>query len=282
MFRAKDLETFPQLDSLMGNDEIVTQVNGRYKDFKNSQLYAVWKSAREKLKSNGLSCSYTGPEATVPDIVSAIEIACTRKQFNIRRDELLEKIVKRELERIDDETIYNCAKECVPEEAEKFKRIRDLYGGLRRFRQKFWSRRGEYRWDYESTKIEYRKSRRYLLSNICNYILHPKKSDGEFGVSLNDKEIKIIRKKNRSRILRIKEKMLRTIRKNLPLYKNVVDCEDNLRYQNIHQQMEKEDLTLIRNVLLRVCPHDDHDFLECPNLKEIKVVLGHAFSAYSE
>lgn len=263
----------------MGKDEIVMQVNGKYKELSNSQLYSLWKSARERLKSNDLNSSYSDLNSAVLDVISAIEIACVRKQFNIRRDELLEKNVKKELEKIDDKAIYNCAKICEPEEAEKFRRIRSLYRKFKKFGQKFGFKR-EYRWDYESAKIRYLNSRRHLLSCIHSYILHPNKTSGEFSACQNDEEIKIIRKNNRSRILRIKERMFKFIRRKSSLYKSVVECEENLKYQNIHQQMENEDLSLIKNVLLRICSHD-HDFLECQNIKYVKEALK-SFSTYSK
>ncbi|HKZ45150.1 MAG TPA: hypothetical protein VJ343_00420, partial [archaeon] len=195
-----------------------------------------------------------------------------RKEFNKRRDEILEKNVKAQLEKRDDKTLYYCAKIFEPFEAERFRRIRKFYRGLRSFVKKF-KRADEYRWDYETSKIQYRQSRRQLVIDICNYILHPKKTHGEYPKCNNDDEIKIIRKRNRDRIFRIKEGILRRIGRRSPLYNTVVEYEDNSKYQNIHQQMEHDDMDLIKTVMSRICPHSDHDFFECPNLKSIKKEL---------
>lgn len=272
MFRAKDLRTFEQLERLMGNDETVNAVSYRYKKLGDYELQDIWRTARKMLKSNGLSSPYPNPTSAIPYVKAAIEIACARKEFNRRRDEELEVRTKRELEKVDDDTIYECARICEPEHAEMFRRIGRLYRKLKKLRKRFGRR--EYRWEYESTRIQYHRSRKMLLSIICNYLLHPTraKTYGEYGSSWPD--VKIVVARNRSKIRGIKRKILKKLR----LCRAINDLNDsleaNLKYQNIHQSKEKEDIDLIRKVVLGVCPHD-HDIRECPNFKAIKKVLNH-------
>ena len=274
MIRAKDLRNFYELEDLMGKLEIVKRFNGSFEKLSNRQLYTRWLSAREKLKSNGFgnpSLCNNG-KAAIPYLKSALEVSCLRLQLNKQRDEVVEKKVKEELEKLDDKTIYSCAKICEPEEAEKFRRIRSLYRKLKKFKQKFAFRGArEYRWDYESEKIKYNNSRRYLISRICNYVLHPKKSFGEYASCQNDDEIKIIRKNNRSRILRVKDGMLRIIRREPSLYKSVVECEENLTLQDIQQQNENEDFNLVKNVL--VDAFGEKDLSKMENVADVAAAL---------
>lgn len=277
MFRAKDLRTFEQLDELMRNDEIVKVVSHKCKKLDDYGLQNMWRTARKMLKSNGFDSLYPNPTSAIPDIKSAIEICCARKEFNRRRDELEVRVI-RELEKADDRTIYECGKICEPEYAERFRRIRSLYRKLKKFRKKLGSRRAsEYRWEYESAKIQYHKTRRLLLSIICNYLLHPTRARtyGEYGSSWSD--VKIVVARNRSRIKRIKRGMLRVLR---PKYRTINDIDDslerNFKYQNIHQSKEGEDIDLTRKVILGVCSHNSHDIRDCPNFKAIREAFNHS------
>lgn len=272
MFRAKDFRTFEQLNELMGNDETVKLVSYKCKKLNDYELHSMWRTARKILKSNGFDSSYPSLDSAIPLVKSAIEIACVRKEFNRRRDEELEVNARRELEKADDKTIYECGRICDPEYAEKFRRIRRLYRKLKKFKKKFGFRRtSEYRWGYESVQVQYHEARRLLLSTICNYLLHPTRAGtyGEYGYSWP--EVKIVVVRNRTKIRRIKRRMLRVLKK-LKLHRSIDlndSLERNLKYQNIHQSKEGEDIDLIRKVALRVCSHDDHDIQNCPKIKEV-------------
>jgi len=280
MFRARNLRTFEQLDKLMKSEEIVNPISYKCRKLSDGELQNMWFTARKILKSNGLNSHYPNPTFAIPNVKCAIEIACARKEFNRRRDEELEVRAIRELGKVDDGTIYECTKICEPKYAEKFRRIRRLYRKLKKFRNKFGPRMTEYRWDYKSTRIQYHKTRKMLLSIICNYLLHPTRARtyGEYGPSWPDVKIVVTRK--RDKIRRIKRKMLRTIRKKLKLYRVINELNDslerNLEYQNAHQSKEKEDINLIRKVMLGVCPHDNHNILDCPNFKTIKKAFNHS------
>jgi len=272
MFRAKDFRTFEQLNELMGNDETVKLVSYKCEKLNDYELHDMWRTARKILKSNGFDSFYPSLDSAIPLVKSAIEIACVRKEFNRRRDEELEVTARRELEKADDKTIYECAKVCNPKYAEKFRRIRRLYKRLKRFKKKFGFRgTSEYRWGYESAQAQYHEARRLVLSTIYNYLLHPTKAStyGEYGYSWPEVKIFVVR--NRSKIKRIKRRMLRALKK-LKLYRSIDlndSLEKNLKYQNIHQSKEGEDIDLIRKVVFGVCSHDDHDIRNCPKIKEV-------------
>jgi len=274
--KVKDLQTFEQLDQLVGNDFAVRNDTDKLSKLPATYLCSLENAARKHLRRFNGNSRNVSP--TFNDIRSAILLSGIRKEWNRRRDEIEEK-VKKDLEKnVSDRTIYECTKVCDSKEAERFRRIRRLYRKLKRLRRKLRSREREYRWEYETIIRDYHDSKSRMFFIVFNYLLHPTKAkiDGEYGACKNDKRLMKKIKKNRSKIRKVKEKMLKIIKRRKPsLYDKMnkiqESFEENIEIQNYHQTVENDDFKLVKDILTAVCPPSHkHDFLDCPNVKKYK------------
>lgn len=193
----------------------------------------------------------------VENLVSAVVLACKRRELNRQRDGIESMLRTYEKEIIEaGEKALNKS-----ESSARFRRFKALYKPITRFSDAL-----KHRFSDEIKMVEERvKTSQEELKNFVYRIMsHPYWSDGEYS--------KKIDRKFRRMYLEFKSALIRFFKrrsvfdkkaKEILMLQNLLD--ENLYYQNIDQKNEKIEFAKINEFLKKICPHA-HSILVCPNL----------------
>lgn len=246
--------SFYQLENLK-NIEPVKEIYKRHKKDSNRRLFYNWLRYRSRLK---LADNTDSDDQKMMKLEDAIEVSVTKDLLN-ERISTNESKISEDAIMLPDRELYENTKLISPEEAERFRVVRNLYLRLKSFINRFGSRSmesNEYRYSYESAKAEYVSLRRSLRLNFLNHVMHPWDSSGEYP-QMVDCEILRDREKGRKHILGVKGRILKKLRGyKSPASSEMIDdlkeLERVLRYQNIQSKNVVEDSFLVAGATLEV------------------------------